>query len=78
MTTTKKVVLTIALVLAVLHQDFWLWHDTTLVFGFIPVGLAYHAMYSILAACLWGLVVKFAWPEEVEAFASGEEEAPPA
>ena len=33
------------LVLALLHQDFWLWDDATLVAGFLPIGLAYHAAY---------------------------------
>ena len=35
----------------VLHQDFWNWKKAEpLVFGFLPIGLAYHAGYSILAA----------------------------
>ncbi len=32
------------LVLGLLHQDFWFWDDPTLIFGFLPVGLAYHAL----------------------------------
>ena len=36
--------------LFVLHQDFWLWDSHTLVLGFLPSGLAYHAVFSILAA----------------------------
>ena len=32
----------------VLHQDFWFWTTATpLVFGFLPVGLFYHAVYSL-------------------------------
>lgn len=50
------------LVLAVLHQDFWLWDDATLVFGFMPVGLAYHAGFSLAAGVLWLVVAKNAWP----------------
>ena len=50
------------LVLAVLHQDFWLWDDATLVFGFMPVGLAYHAGFSLAAGVLWLVVAKTAWP----------------
>ena len=33
------------IVLAVLHQDGWNWDDGDLVFGIMPVGLAYHAAY---------------------------------
>ena len=61
------------LVLFVIHQDFWWWDDRTLVFGFLPIGLAYHALYSILAALLWSLAVKYAWPSHVEAFANETE-----
>ena len=55
--------------LAVLHQDVWLWSNDDLVFGFMPIGLAYHAGFSIVAACLWALMVKFAWPTELERWA---------
>ena len=55
--------------LTVLHQDFWLWDDTTLVFGFLPAGLAYHVLFSLLTALLWLFAIRFAWPEDAEAFA---------
>jgi uncharacterized membrane protein len=56
------------LILAVffLHQDFWNWKNGGLVFGFLPVGLAYHAAYAIAAAGLMALLVKFAWPAELD------------
>lgn len=50
----------------VLHQDFWNWKDSTAVLGFLPVGLAYHAGYSILAAIMMAVLVKTAWPEHLE------------
>ncbi len=51
----------------VLHQDFWNWKKAEpLIFGFLPVGLAYHAGYSILAAIMMALLVKFAWPVHLE------------
>ena len=62
-----------AFALLLLHQDIWFWHDATLVFGFIPIGLAYHALYSILAACLWAVAIGIAWPVHLEAFAESEE-----
>jgi uncharacterized oligopeptide transporter (OPT) family protein len=57
------------IVLAVLHQDVWNWDNTNLVLGFLPVGLAYHAAYSITAAIFWFLVAKFAWPTAIEKWA---------
>jgi len=50
-----------------LHQDFWNWKKAEpLILGFLPVGLAYHAGYSILAAIMMAVLVKFAWPEHLE------------
>jgi len=60
-------------VLAVMHHDVWNWDNAGLVFGFLPVGLAYHAGFSILAATFWALVIHFAWPHKLEAWADGEE-----
>ena len=56
-------------VVALLHYDFWFWGDTSLVFGFVPVGLAYQAAISVLAAIGWALVVRFAWPTHIEEWA---------
>ena len=55
--------------LFVLHHDFWWWDDATLVFGFLPIGLAAHALFSILASLLWLLALKFAWPTHIEQWA---------
>jgi hypothetical protein len=65
------------LVLAVflLHQDCWNWKKTEpLLFGFLPVGLAYHAGYAILAVVMMALLVKFAWPTELERVESNLED----
>lgn len=55
------------LALILLHQDFW-WHDryTPLIFGFVPVGLAWHVGISLAAGLLWFLTVMFAWPHELD------------
>ena len=50
----------------VLHQDFWLWDDKTLVFGLLPVGLAYHVAYTLLASAVMWALVRWAWPEHLE------------
>ena len=47
------------LLLLVLHQDNWFWEDDTLVFGFIPMGLFYHACISVAASITWFLATKF-------------------
>jgi hypothetical protein len=68
MTKLKPILLTL-LVLAVyaLHQDFWNWREThPIVFGFLPIGLAYHAAYSILAAVMMAVLVRFIWPKHLE------------
>lgn len=62
--------------LFVLHQDFFFWDDARLVFGFMPIGLAYHAAFSLVAALVWALAVAFAWPTDVEKFAEEPEAKP--
>ena len=64
-----KKLLVSSLVFAVflLHQDSWNWKKTEpFVLGFLPVGLAYHAGYAILAAIMMALLVKFTWPKELD------------
>ena len=62
----RKVIYAAAIVLAVLHQDFWLWDDAHLWFGFMPAGFAYHVLFSVLSAVVWALAVMLAWPTDVE------------
>ena len=65
------VILLVFVVLAVLHQDAWNWDSKRLVFGFMPIGLAYHALYSLVAATFWGIVMTVAWPRDLEEWAEG-------
>jgi len=67
----KLLLALLVLVVVVLHQDFWWWNDKTLLLGWIPVGLAWHVGYSLLAAATMALLVRFAWPAHLE------EEKPP-
>jgi hypothetical protein len=54
-------------VLFILHQDVWFWRTAhPLWLGFLPVGLFYHACYSIAAAGAMWLLVKHAWPAHLE------------
>ena len=75
----KTILLVVAVaVLYILHQDIWFWRSSYLVFGFIPIGLFYHAVFAIAAALLMWLLVTSAWPshlEQVEETKSGEDAA---
>lgn len=76
----KAAVISAFLILTALHQDFWNWDNSNLVFGIMPAALAYHVAYSIIVAIFWGLVIRFAWPEDIEKWAEGsdlEKEQPP-
>jgi len=59
--------------LAFLHWDFWWWSDTRVVLGFLPIGLAYHGLYSITAGVVWALFMRVAWPDHLEEWANGGE-----
>ena len=63
-------------VLYALHQDVWFWRTARpLLFGFLPVGLAYHGAYCVAAAMLMWTLTRVAWPHHLEAAASVEEES---
>jgi hypothetical protein len=52
--------------LFLLHQDFWWRNDPRLVFGILPVSLAYHVAWTILIAAGWLFVAKFCWPRGLD------------
>ncbi len=62
----KFVVWGLVLLLVVLHQDVWNWDNDKLVFGFIPMTLAYHACISIAASIVWLIATIVAWPSYLE------------
>ncbi len=63
----KQAVVVLLVVLAILHQDFWYWDKIDpLVFGFIPIGLAYHIGVSMAAGILWAMAVHYCWPKDVD------------
>ncbi|MFN7918605.1 MAG: DUF3311 domain-containing protein [Bryobacteraceae bacterium] len=68
MTRARAVAFAIAIAaLYVLHQDSWFWRDARpLAFGFLPIGLAYHALYTLAAALLMAALVRWAWPKHLE------------
>ncbi len=63
----RKLIYLFFFLLVLAHQDFWWWRThEPLVFGFIPIGLAWHVCISIGAGMLGLLAVKYAWPANVD------------
>lgn len=52
--------------LMVLHQDFWWWDDATTLFGFLPVGLLWHAALSVTAGAVGLIAVTHSWPGHLD------------
>lgn len=66
----------VVVALYALHQDVWLWHQARpLMFGFLPVGLAYHAAYCVAVALLMWTLTSVAWPGHLD---SATDEVAPA
>jgi len=59
-----RILCLLILAMLALHQDNWFWTDGRLVFGFLPVGLFYHACLSIMAALMWWWATQFCWPKD--------------
>ena len=64
----KRALLVLAVAaLYVLHQDFWFWRSARpLVFGFLPIGLAYHAANTLGISLLMIYLVRRHWPSHLE------------
>ena len=61
----------IVIAVYLLHQDLWFWRTARpLVFGFLPIGLFYHAVFCLLCSVVMVLLVKFAWPADLDTSAS--------
>ena len=64
---TERIAVAAVVLLYVLHQDFWFWHQARpLVFGCLPIGLFYHAAHTVASAGALWLLVKYAWPSHLE------------
>jgi hypothetical protein len=58
------------LAVLVLRNDLWNWKTPhPLLFGFLPVGLWWQGLVSILAAVMMWLMVRLAWPHHLERLA---------
>ena len=69
----KRLLLTLVVIaLYVLHQDIWNWRTPyPLVFGFIPIGLFYHACFVVAASLVLWMLVTYAWPAHLETEVEG-------
>ena len=57
----------VVLIVYVLHQDFWFWREARpFVFGFRPIGLFYHAAFTIASSVLLLVLARYAWPAHLE------------
>ena len=64
-----KIIIGLVILLLILHQDNWLWTNDKLLFGFMPIGLFWHACISIAASLTWFLATRIAWPFDEETHA---------
>jgi hypothetical protein len=63
----RRVAVAAVVLLYILHQDFWFWREARpFVFGFLPIGLFYHAAFTVASAGALWLLVTFAWPSHLE------------
>jgi hypothetical protein len=51
----------------VLHQDVWFWRAARpLVFGVLPIGLFYHAAFTLVTSLALCLLVWLLWPSHLD------------
>ncbi len=63
----------IVAVLYVLHQDIWFWRDARLVFGVLPIGLFYHAAFTVVTSLALVVLVRLLWPSDLDESADNAE-----
>ncbi len=50
-----------------LHQDVWYWTEATpLLFGVLPPGLWYHALYALACSGLMWYLTRAIWPAHLD------------
>jgi hypothetical protein len=72
--TVRKFTWVLFWVLFLLHHDFWWWSDPTVLFGFLPIGMAWHVGFSVATAMFWLMALRYAWPSEIEHWAEQPDE----
>lgn len=50
-----------------LHQDLWFWFEARpLVFGVLPIGLFYHAAFTVATSLMLVVLVRLLWPSSLD------------
>ena len=63
----RRLLFVLIAVIYLMHQDVWFWREARpLAFGFLPVGLFYHAVYTVGCSLLLWILVRSAWPAHLE------------
>ena len=58
----------LVITLYILHQDVWYWRDARpLVLGALPIGLFYHAAYTVATSLVLVALVRLLWPLHLDA-----------
>jgi hypothetical protein len=61
-------------ILYVLHQDVWFWRSARpFVLGALPIGLFYHAAYTVATSLLLMALVRLLWPSHLDTERRGDE-----
>lgn len=66
----KNAVYGLLALLYVLHTDVWYWNDSRIVLG-LPIGVTYHVLWTLAVTAAFALVVRYAWPDELEDITPG-------
>ena len=62
------------LALFLLHQDLWFWRQARpLVFGALPIGLFYHAVFTLAISLVMAVLVRLLWPAGLDTEGSRDE-----
>jgi len=70
---TSRVAALLVLGLYLAHQDFWFWRRADpIVFGVLPIGLAYHVAYMLATVALLAWLVARHWPGHLESRDDGD------
>ena len=64
--TKSRVAVLLIAVMYALHQDIWFWRTPSVVFGILPIGLFYHAVYTLATSLLLWLLIRLIWPSHLE------------
>ena len=61
----RYVAYSLLVLLYAVHTDVWFWDDPTMI-GSLPIGMAYHLAFMLASSVVLWMLVKFAWPAEIE------------